>query len=70
MSNEATPDMFPETIQPPRFKQGDVVRLNGARTHMTVGSVMEREVQCLWLTASYEPIYYTFHENCLTLVTS
>jgi len=69
MSNEAIPDMFPETIQPPRFKRGDVVRLNGARTHMTVEQCLEKDVQCLWFTASYEPVRDTFHEDCLTLVT-
>ena len=64
-----TPDMFPETIKPAKFKRGDVVHLNGARTHMTVGKTVGTDVECIWLTSTYERTGSVFHEDCLTLVT-
>lgn len=68
MSNEGTPDMFPETINSLKFKRGDVVHLNSAKPWMIVAAANGQHCTCLWFLEDYSLTSAEIHEDCLTLI--
>jgi len=69
-----TPTTLPTSEFTPRFKRGDIVRLNSGGPQMTVEDPAGEEdemAECTWFTddGSTGPLSHCFFEECLTLVT-
>ena len=62
----------PETAATPRFKRGDVVRLNSGGPAMTVSVASEGEddtAECQWFNGNHDVMLTEcFFEDCLTQI--